>query len=65
LTAYRNKLNKLLKAAQIEYYANKFHNIKSHVKQNWSLIKHILNTTNRNQLYDKIKIGDRTISDQH
>ena len=64
-TSYRNKLNKLLRKAQNDYYAEKFRNFKSDVKQTWRLIRCILNNSNQIELYDRIKIGDKTVCDKH
>ena len=62
---YKNKLHKLLRKAENNYYENKFDSIKSSTRQTWSLIKTLLNNNNNNNILDKIKINNNLSYDKN
>ena len=61
---YRNKFNKIEKAAKKHYYNNKFNEHKGNLKYSWKLIKEILNKNKfKMELPDNFKEDDILISD--
>ena len=62
---YRNKLNKILRAAENKYYAEQFELFKSNTKQTWQTIKYILHNNDATQLTDSFKINNKDITDKH
>jgi hypothetical protein len=41
--AYKNKLSKLIKSAQRQYYVDRFENVKNDIKRTWQIIKSVIN----------------------
>ena len=63
--AYRNKLNKLLKKAEYNYYAEKFTSYKSDIKQTWNLIKRTINKNNTNDIAGAFNINNTMVTDKN
>jgi len=61
---YKNKLQKLLKKAETQYYIDKFEFVKTNIKHTWSLIKTVLNNNNKTDLFDSIKVNNKTVNDK-
>ena len=59
---YRNKLSKLLKAAEKKHYSDCLLRHKHNNKKTWSIIKDILNQNRRNRIQDKFKLSDGSVT---
>lgn len=61
---YRNKLNKIIRAAQKNYYAQQFETFKSNIKLTWQTIKCILHKNNNTPLVTSFKINNAETTDK-
>ena len=61
---YSNKLNKTIRVAEKNYYADQFETYKSSSKNTWSIIKQILDKTSESQLVECFKYVDDDITDK-
>ena len=62
--SYRNKLIKILRAAEKNYYADKFELFKFNTKQTWQTVKHILHKRDITPLVDSFKINNTVTTDK-
>ena len=60
---YKNKLQKLLKAAEKMYYQDLLVKYKINLKKSWSIIKGIINKNKRRKNQTKFKLNDGTITE--
>ena len=60
---YKNKLQKLLKAAEKMYYQDLLVNYKDNLKKSWSIIKVIINKNKRRESQTKFVLNDGTITE--
>ena len=61
--AYKNKLQKLHKAAEKMYYQDLLVKYKYNLKKSWSIIKSILNKNIRRESQTEFKLYDGTITE--
>ena len=62
---YRNKLNKLIKVVERDYYQDKFLYSATNIKKNWQIIKTILNKGNDSVITKSFKSGSTIIIDKN
>lgn len=61
---YRNKLNKIIKCTQNDYYKLQFQSCTANIKKTWQVIKNILNKSKGPALVDSFKSNGNIISDK-
>ena len=62
---YRNKLNKLIKVVERDYYQDKFLYSTTNIKKTWQIIKTILNKGNDSVIIKSFKSGNTIITDKN
>ena len=62
---YRNKLNKLIKVVERDYYQDKFLYSATNIKKTWQIIKTILNKGNDSVITKSFKSGNTIITDKN
>jgi len=63
---YKNKLTKILRAAEKKYYSDKFDSVKENIRDTWKLINNVLNDATgagQKPSVDKIKCNESIIDD--
>ena len=59
---YKNRLNKILKAAEKEYFSKQLEQNKSNMKRTWDIIKHVINRNKRKSAQEKFKLSNGEIT---
>ena len=60
---YRNKLNKLIRITEKEYYTSKFESYTCNIKKTWQVIKNILNK-NSTSISQSFNLNNKVTSDK-
>ena len=55
---YENKLNKLLKAAESEYYSKQLEINKHNMRKTWDMIKGVINKKENTQIQDQFRFSN-------
>jgi hypothetical protein len=62
---YRNKLNKLVRVAEKNFYKLKLESSAGNVKKTWQIVKNILNKNNNSELVDSFNSSNGKITDKN
>jgi len=62
---FRNRLNKLIRIAQKNYYAEKFEAYKHNSRQTWHTIKQIINKNDTVPITDSFRNGNEELTDKY
>ena len=59
---YRNRLNKIIKAAEKEYFSKQLEQNKSNMRRTWDIVKHVINKNKRKYAQEKFKLSNGEIT---
>ena len=59
---YKSKLNKILKAAESEYYSKQLEINKHNMKKTWYIIKEAINKKKNTQVHDQFRLSNGEVT---